>query len=145
MSDLSYSLEAGETAYLSYTGIHSLRVTIIGLRGSFELAVSENFARPKQSRTRFLRAPDKEVFEIGDDASFRYLVYAKTAFSEGRKIPLVWLDGTALRRNRSDETLVSRISVKTPDPAMCDITYRYGWGVILEGEPFVERRTGTKQ
>jgi hypothetical protein len=82
-----------------------------------------------------------KVVEVGNETEFRYLVYAKKEYSGRKLVPSIWLDGTALRGNGSDKAIVARLIVDESSMESCDIAYHYGWGVLLEGEPLVIRRS----
>ena len=133
-------LSKGETAYLRYSGIHFQTIVIDGPSGILELKEGEAWAKPKGERTLLLRKAGMEVFDIGTDMEFRYLVYGANQYSNGQLVPKIWLDGGALVGDGRDRKLVSRISIGALPAKNCNMTYNYGWGVLLEGEPMVMRR-----
>ena len=133
-------LSEGESAHLKYSGIHFQTIEITGPLGVLELKEGEAWAKPKGELTLLLRRADMEVFDIGNDMEFRYLVYGANRYSEGKLVPLMWLDGGVLVGDTRDRNVVSRVNVGAAPAKSCKMTYNYGWGVLLEGEPMVIRR-----
>ena len=137
-------LNAGETAYLAYSGIHSLRVEIRTSDTILKVSEGEAWAKPKHQQNLLLKRDDMAAYEVGDETNFRYLVYGANRYSEGKFVPMIWLDGTALAGDASDKALVGRLHVGTPSESECMIHYNYGWGVLLEGEPVVTHKNEVK-
>lgn len=130
----------GELSRLKYSGIHFQTIEIVGPLGVLELKEGEAWAKPRGERTLLLRRADMEVFDIGTDMEFRYLAYGTNQYSDGKLVPMIWLDGSVLVGDARDRKLVSRVNIGAGSVKSCKITYNYGWGVLLEGEPMVIRR-----
>lgn len=133
-----------ETAHLKYSGIHHQTIEISGPNGTLELEEGEAWAKPNVRRTLLFHKPGMDVFEIGTDTEFRYLVYGATEYSAGHLVPMIWVDGDVLRGDIRDKKIVSRINLGAANQG-CRITYNYGWGVLLEGEPIVTRENESTQ
>jgi hypothetical protein len=140
LSAASIELLPTETAYLGYSGIHSQKIEISGPAGRLELTESEPWGRSKGKKMLLMQRQDMKVCRIDDGTEFRYLVYGRDTYSDGKLVPKIWVDGDALRGNRKDREIVSRLFVGSPKVNECAISYNYGWGVLLEGEPLVKRK-----
>ena len=92
-----------------------------------------------------MQREDFQVYEVGSETEFRYLVYGHNRYSEGKFVPMIWIDGDFLRGNRSDRAIIARLSVGIVPASECAIKYNYGWGVLLGDEPLVMRKDGKIQ
>lgn len=140
MREAYIDLNHGEAAHLKYSGIHYQAIEITGSGGTVEFKEGEAWAKPKNIGTNLVSTAELKVVEVGTFEDFRYLAYGRNRYSEGKLVPMVWIDGTGLRGDRSDRKLVSRLVINPIPRDTCDIAYSYGWDVILNGEPISVRR-----
>ena len=129
-----------EAVHLKYSSIHHQTIELARPDGVLELKEGEAWAKLKGDRTLLLRRAGMEVFDIGNEREFRYLVSGANQYSDGRPVPMIWLDGGVLVGDARDRKLVSRINIGVHDIKECKISYSYGYGVLLEGAPMVTRR-----
>lgn len=140
MREMVIAPQAGETAYLSYSGIHNGGIRLVLSSGEFvDFTYGESFRdmrRPGQGTS--IRAKDMRVYLYKDGREVSYQVHAElpeTEWSDGGWQPLVNVSGTALSGNRSDARLFERLTFNLDVKAACDRRYDFGWGIILEGDP----------
>ena len=145
LREASIEIAKDEVAYLKYSGIHFQTVEIEGPKGSRELKEGEAWAKPKKQTSLFAKNSDMSIFEVGDDTEFRYLIYAKNRYSDGKQVPLIWVDGSALKGDETDKALVSRLNIGSLPFKQCGIQYNYGWGVLMGDEGMVTRRKVNQQ
>ncbi|HEX6376169.1 MAG TPA: hypothetical protein VFZ91_10660 [Allosphingosinicella sp.] len=119
-----FDLETGETSYLSYSGIHSAQLTIVGPRGSFELTESEIFARPKRPG-RTMTGLKTKVVRHRAKGRLRYDVYSSSD-GGGASRPLLRLEGGALTGKAADRDILDRIALN-PQTGSCREAFAYGW------------------
>lgn len=138
--EIKFDLEPGESVFLVYSGIHNLQLKLTGAFGTIELTEGDAWARPRNRNAMIFNGNGFRFYDVGDEAQFRYLAYGQNRYSEGDFVPMLWLDGTALKGNRSDIRLLRRFQSHDGTKQDCKVVYSYGWGVILEGEPFFEKK-----
>ena len=136
---LKFVLRQGERAYLEYSGIHDMRIAISGKFGVLKISEGDAWAKPRNRNGLVLHTPDLKFYDVGDDHEYRYLAYGKTTYSDGDFIPLIWVDGDALIGNRSDRKLLRRLELRDDTIGGCSVTYGYGWDVVMDGAPIIEK------
>ena len=136
---LKIELDQGERVYLEYSGIHNLRLDLVGSFGTLKLSEGNAWASPRMRNGLVFKSPDFKFYDVGDEREFRYLAYGRSEFTDDGYRPIVWIDGDALRGNRSDRRLLARLKPYN-DGDVCNVTYAYGWGVIMDGRPLLEKR-----
>lgn len=117
-----FDLESGETSYLSYLGIHSAQLTIVGPRGSFKLTESEIFRSPK-GRGRIVPGIKTRIVRHRSKGRSSYHVYASP--DGGR--PLLRVEGEALTGKASDTAILDRIMLLPGEGVPCREAFAYGW------------------
>jgi hypothetical protein len=138
--EASISIEVGETSYLEYSGIHSLRILVVGQKDTLQFTMGDSWAKPKGMQRLLMLHKDFKVTKVGNKTEFKYLISAKTEFSDRRFKPRIWVDGTGLRGTSSDKRVFLNLSLSEPPHHGCGITYDYGWGVLMDGDPVVIRQ-----
>ena len=143
MREMVIAPQEGETAYLTYSGIHNGGIRLVLANGKFvDFTYGEIFRdqrRPDQGTS--VRAKDMRVYLYDDEREIHYQVHVElpaTDWSDGGWQPLVNVGGTALNGSRADARLFERLSFNLDVEAVCDRRYNFGWGVILDGEPIDE-------
>jgi hypothetical protein len=136
---LRFAVDEGERVYLAYSGIHNLRLTLTGKLGSLELSEGDAWAKPRKRGQLLFQKSGMRIYEIGSEPKLSYLVYGADAYSKGRFYPRVWISGEMLRGNHKDRKLLKRFEFRENAPSDCSVSYGYGWGVLLEGDPLFER------
>ena len=125
----SIDLEASETAYLHYRGIHFGSIKVIGPRGSFVLKEGgAAWAKPGGRSDHFSDWRGRTVTRNLRGGRPRYLLYAPD--EEGEEQPAVWLEGDAFDRSQ-DMGILERINTGPDEPTGCQRHYDYGWSYIL--------------
>jgi hypothetical protein len=147
MREMVIAPQPGETAYLTYSGIHNGGIRLVLSNGEYiDFTYGEIFRDQRKSGQRTsLRAEGMRVYRYDDDRGpdVDYQVHADlpaTDWSDGGWQPLVNVSGTALSGNRNDAHLLERLSFNLDVEAACNRRYNFGWGVILEGEPIDETK-----
>ena len=145
MREMVIAPQAGETAYLTYSGIHNGGIRLVLAGGDYvDFTYGEIFRDQRKSGQRTsLRTEGMRVYRYDDDrgSEVDYQVHVDlpaTDWGDGGWEPLVNVSGTALAGNRSDTGLFERLSFNMDVESACDRRYNFGWGVILEGEPIDE-------
>jgi hypothetical protein len=138
MRDMVLSPREGETAYLSYSGIHNggLRL-VLANDEDIEFTLGEIFIdqrRADQGPT--FRTPEMRVYLIERGSEVFYQIHGRVEVDDGewRWRPLVNVEGSALGGNRRDDDIFRRLSLDGDKGAHCDRRYNFGWGVILGDE-----------
>lgn len=145
MREMVISPQPGETAYLTYSGIHNGGIRLVLADGDYiDFIYGEIFRDQRTSGQRTaLRTEGMRVYRYDDDRGpdVDYQVHVDlpaTGWGDGGWQPLVNVSGTALADNRADTRLFDRLSFDLDVEAACDRRYNFGWGVIREGEPIDE-------
>ena len=118
-----FDLETRETSYLSYLGIHSAQLTIMGPRGSFELTESESIMNPKRPG-RTMAGLKAKVVKHRSKGRLRYYVYSSSDGDQASR-PLLRLEGQALTGKADDRAILDRIALN-PQAGTCRETFAYG-------------------
>ena len=140
LREASFDLNKNEASYLVYTGIHSQTIQIVGANGTIKLSEGEAWAMPKRPKSLFFKNATMEVYEVEDsDTEFRYLVYARNRYSDGKFVPMIWIDGTSLAEDKSDLDIIRRLSIGDLPIKSCKIKFNYGWAPLMGDEPTVWR------
>ncbi len=137
MRNMKLTVEAGQSAYLGYSGIHSGKLRLVTGRGSVEFDHGEIFADHWRKELLF-KAGAAQVYlgQENGDGNYLFVMPAK----DGRRRVQVIADGSGFRGNREDYRLLRQVTLGDEDATGCTRTYAYGWGVLLEGEPFFQDR-----
>ena len=137
MAEMIISPRQGETAYLSYSGIHNGSIRLVLADGDYvDFAHGDAWADQRRGGQRPAHV-DGEVryYRFEDGREVRYQVFAPSEWDEGRLRAVVNISGTGLSGNRFDERILDRMSLAGSDEARCDRQYGYGWDIILGDEP----------
>lgn len=139
MRELVVRLQAGQSAQLSYIGIHSGTVRLFLEDGRYvDLTDGEIFRdqrRPGQGPAQ--RRDDMRIYLISDSGpDVRYQLEGTGRQTDDYAPPRVMASGPALAGNRADDRMFGVISFASPDSVECDRRYEYGFGVLLDSEPF---------
>ena len=125
-------LHRGETSELDYLGIHVGKITIKTLDGDLHVSEGDAWAAPKRSERAF-ETDGGFIERVGRGRSARYLIFSPSDYSD-KPTGRVWVEGSALRGNDRDRTILDRIEVTLKPPMECDQRFTYGWDALL-GEP----------
>lgn len=137
--DAAFTLNADETVYLAYSGIHSLRLVVDSQKGSLLIDVSNNRRAPKGRSKLVIRRADIRISEVGTATEFVYVASLKTDYSDGVFVPTIRIDGTALVGDASDKAILSRFSSDMAAANGCSAWYNFGWDTIFGNEPIVAK------
>jgi hypothetical protein len=131
--DTSVDIEAGETAYLDYVGIHWGSVRVAGPRGTFVVADHESLLRPGRRTVWETDRRGRTMARRHDDGALTYLIFATNSRADAK--PRVRVTGDALGRSTArDEAILERILANDRPPTGCARRFDYGWDLLL-GEP----------
>ena len=125
-------LDAGETAYLDYLGIHFGGIRVSGRRGTFLVTEGGAWAEPRGENGFFEDWRGRTIFRSRRDGRPRYMIYGSFEPDEEEK-PIVLVEGDALGRSR-DSAILNRIIVSRDEPSGCRRHFDYGWDLVMEGE-----------
>ena len=142
LESVAIDLSAEETATLQYAGIHSATLRVTTGARYYELTHGDTWANRKRGRS-VLERPGFSILRARGSAKARYVLWAATEYSDGERIPVVWIGGTALRGDVQDLPILSRIGYQTTTPADCSRRYGYGWDMLLGDEPVSQRKDET--
>jgi len=136
MEQMIVSPRQGETAYLSYSGIHAGSIRLVLADGDYvDFAHGDTWADQRRGGQRPAHVEDEARYYRFEEArEVRYQVFAPSEWDDRRRA-VVNVSGTGLSGNRSDKRILDRMSLGGADETHCDRQYRYGWDVILGDEP----------
>lgn len=120
----SVDVEAGETAYLDYLGIHHGSFRVTGPRGTFR--VMEGAFRDSPGGRLVPDLLGRTVERHREEGRPRYLIFGATSDRPADDHPLAWVDGDALGRSR-DLNILARVNVEQRNPDSCAERFVYGW------------------
>ena len=127
-------LEAGETAYVDYLGIHFGRLRIIGPAGQLDLAEGESYREPPMRGQIVAHSARRMIVRYGRGDRRQYLLFTPTEWSrEGE--PILWIRGSALRGTARDFRVLERIRVLREDFSRCTRHFEYGWNFLMPPSP----------
>jgi hypothetical protein len=137
MEQMTVTPRQGETAYLSYSGIHAGSIRLVLTDGDYvEFAHGDNWADQRPGGQRPAYVDDKvRIYRFEDGREVRYQVFAPSEWDQGRQRAVVLITGTGLSGNRFDERIFDRMSLTGGGDMHCDRRYGYGWDSILGDEP----------
>jgi len=137
MDRMTISPREGETAHLSYSGIHAGTIRLILADGDYvDFAHGDAWADQRRAGQGPAHVDGElRYYRFEDGREVRYQVFAPSEWAEGRRRATVNISGTGLSGNRFDERLFDRMSLTAGDEANCDRRYDYGWDIILGDEP----------
>jgi hypothetical protein len=118
-------LIAGETAYLSYLGIHAGKLRIVGPANDFSVSEGDIWAAPRTKRHGVKGAELLNVARFGSKDRPRYAVYGRTDFSPDKDRLMIWVDG--LRGGAEDVGFLQRIRATVTAKESCQRRFVYGW------------------
>jgi hypothetical protein len=139
MNNVMVTAERGESITLGYSGIHNGSLRLNQGKQWADVVVGEIFAQPRERGEVIERRRNSYIADASTDLELRYGLFAYDDIYK-RYQPLVWISGPSLEGGNSDRSILRRIEVRTQNTAPCDVTYRFGWDVLLDGAPLVERR-----
>lgn len=120
-------LEAGETAWLDYLGIHWRGIRVSGAKGSFQVKMGGAWAEPRGESRFYEDWQGRTIYRGRRDGRPRYLIYGSLDPSE-KEWPLVWVEGDALGRSR-DGSILNRITISRGEPSGCRRQFDPEWDV----------------
>jgi hypothetical protein len=126
----SIDVEAGETAYLEYLGIHWGGISVTGPRGAFLVMEGDAWARPRATGRVTWDWRDRAIAQHFRHGRPRYLMYARADDAGGEQSPVAWVEGDALGRSR-DGAILRRIDVSRRDMSSCRRRFVYGWDSMI--------------
>jgi hypothetical protein len=129
----SIDVRRGETAYLSYLGIHSGSVRVVGKSGAYEVREGQIWAEPRVVDDVIYDDAGRKTVEVASHGSRRYLIYGRVSEWGDRDKGIVWVEGPAMRRTGRDGIL-DRIIIHASDPPGCRRRFVYGWEYMLDDE-----------
>lgn len=142
MRDLVIRPRAGQSVQLGYSGIHAGTLRLFLENGKYvDLTDGEIFRDQRRAgQGPAERRDDMRIFLVADEGSdVRYQLEGTGEETTDYSPPRVMVDGPGLAGNRSDHAVFEVVSFERPESVQCDRRYAYGWGVLLEGEPFSTR------
>jgi len=131
MNDMVLKVQAGETAYLQYSGIHDGRIRLMLADGDFVDFVPGSWAdqrRADQGPAMVIDGNRFFAFEYRLETS--YVVFVHDEEAGGGFRPAVRIEGTGIAGNRSDRVILRQVSPKGGYESHCDRRYAYGWDVV---------------
>ncbi|MDF7777287.1 hypothetical protein P1X14_18650 [Sphingomonas sp. AOB5] len=120
-----FELLEGETAYLEYMGIHTVRFSVRSSGGEIGISEGDTYADPRH-RGRPIRLGALNAYRLGSGSKRRYAIYAPPESSEGDERLLIWVRNL---RGRDDMAVLKRITL---DPRGSDCTQRFVYGFFFE-------------
>ena len=121
-------MEAGETAYLDYLGIHSGGVRVSGPGGTVLVTEGDNWAHPSGGQP-VMDPRGRRIERYREGGSVRYLIFGTADYAPGEERPLVWVAGDAIERS-NDLALLARIDAAQRDMPSCARRFVYGWDLV---------------
>jgi len=138
MDRLMITALRGESVTLGYSGIHngSLRLN----RGGawVDAALGDIWAGPEEIDEVVDRRAGSYIADASSDTQLRYGLFAPADNHSEYRL-LGWIDGPAFVGDQRDLSVLRRIELRGPQSPPCDVTYHYGWPVLLGDQPLVER------
>jgi hypothetical protein len=125
----AYDLLAGETAYVDYLGIHHGQPRIIGPKGQVDIGEGRYYTELKRGRAA-ARSPDRSIVRYDKGGERRFVLFARTAWSEGKLDPIVRVQGSAIKSVADANLVIERISVLGKDYSRCTRRFGYGWSMF---------------
>jgi hypothetical protein len=139
MRQLVLRPRAGERVLLNYSGIHNGTLRLILKSGSYvDFTDGEIFIdQHKRGEAPVTARADMDIYLVRDQRpEVRYQLEGTGRRTEDYAPPRVMVTGPGLVADRVDDRLFDEVSFADPKAVKCDRRYQYGWGVLLEGEPF---------
>ena len=139
MRELVIRPRAGQAVQLGYSGIHSGTLRVILENGAYgDFTDGEIFIDQRKRATGPVATrPGMEIFLIHDQRpKVEYQLEGTRPQTDDYSPPRVLVSGPGLASDRTDDRLFDEVSFADPESVTCNRRYQYGWGVLLEGEPF---------
>ena len=131
MVSTAFDLEAGETAYVDYLGIHIGRLRIIGTLGQLDLEERELFLDPELPGQVMALSRDRTIMRYGRGRDSDVVLISGRDWARGRGRAVLRMAGSALRRTARDYRVLERISYLGEDYSSCTHRFDYGWTFLL--------------
>jgi len=128
---LAFDLMEGERITDVQIGFHGSRVTVEGAAGQFDITENEILRQTPSWGRRVYRREQTEIFRPSATDGAAYVLAGPMAFyRDGKTRKLGTLSGSAIRGDRSDSLIYSRIAVGDTEHQQCD--YRVLYGLALD-------------
>ena len=128
----------GESATLSYAGIHHGALRLNRGRSWIDATLGEIWIQPRRVGDVIIRRPTTYIADVSGETSLRYGLFGYDEFYK-RSRALVFIDGPGLFGDQADRSILRRIELRQNDSPPCDVTYHFGWDMLLGDQPLVEK------
>jgi hypothetical protein len=136
LQDMIVSPRDGETVYVEYLGIHDARLRLVLADGTHVmLTQSDAFQdQRKPEQEPAIQRLAQRYYLIRDEGARRYqMVSLEGESGEGQYV--LFLAGTALSGDLSDEQIFDRLSFSAGEERQCDREFGYGWDGVSWTRP----------
>lgn len=123
--DTGLSLQAGETAWLDYVGIHAAAIRVTRRDGHYLVREGNAWSEPAEPGRAVPYARGRRIVRYGTAGRFRYLIYGPVTDAGPGDRPSVWVEGPALTGTARDRFILERIA-PVGGNARCRRRFVYG-------------------
>lgn len=127
---MSFELLAGERVTDVQIGVHGSRLFIASANGEFEVSENEILKQARSLRRPVFRHDQTQIFRSGRGDGVAYTIVGPMEFyNDGRLRHLGWISGAALRGDRADASIYSRVIVGSTLDQQCDQRIHFGFNL----------------
>jgi hypothetical protein len=138
VGDMFIDLAEQETGIIQYLGIHNAAVVIADGQRTFELSVSDSFARQPGSAQILMQDREAIIEQHGRSTRARFSYSPWNADYEAYRLRVV-IDDDEVRRSNVALRIFQNIGFFEDQPDNCDRSFDYGWQALL-GDGVGERQ-----
>jgi hypothetical protein len=128
----------GESVSLGYSGIHDGRIRLNRGSSWVELSMSQIWIPPKEVGEVLDRRADFYIADISDTSNIRYGLFGPDRYNDKLHY-LVRIDGPTFSGDPSDRGILRRIDLMREGSPPCQVTYNFGWDVLMGDRPMAIR------
>jgi hypothetical protein len=139
MRDLVIRPRPGQRVQLGYSGIHNGTLRLFLESGAYvDFTVSEIFLdQRRRGEAPSASRDDMNIYLLRDQRpKVRYQLEGTGRRTDDYTPPRVMADGPGSAADKIDDRVFNEVAFVEPKKVHCDRRYEFGWGVLLNGEPF---------